>query len=216
MARIPSHPKIYHITHFDNLSRIIEAQKLWSDSKRIELKLDVQIVGMSRIKERRLHELEVTCHPGTKVGDYVPFYFCPRSVMLYMSYKRNTEDLAYKGGQDPIVHLQADLRKVVKWADSEGRKWAFSASNAGARYVECYSDLSQLERVNWDAVNSGDFRNAEIKEGKQAEFLVHEFFPWELVEKIGVIDAQMATRVNAILDEAGEHPLANVESDWYY
>ncbi len=39
---------------------------------------------MSEIKRRRVEELEVDCHPGTKVGDYVPFYFCPRSVMLFV------------------------------------------------------------------------------------------------------------------------------------
>ena len=27
-----------------------------------------------------------------------------------------------------------------------------------------------------------------MRERKQAEFLVEEFFPWELVERIGVID----------------------------
>jgi len=39
---------------------------------------------MSTIKARRLYDLEVDCHPGTKVGEYVPFYFCPWSIMLYL------------------------------------------------------------------------------------------------------------------------------------
>jgi ssDNA thymidine ADP-ribosyltransferase, DarT len=33
---------------------------------------------MSTIKQRRL-ALPVTCHANDHVGDYVPFYFCPRS-----------------------------------------------------------------------------------------------------------------------------------------
>jgi hypothetical protein len=60
---------------------------------------------MSAIKRRRVEELEVSCHPGTKVGDYVPFYFCPRSVMLYVIHRANHPDLSYRGGQEPIVHL---------------------------------------------------------------------------------------------------------------
>jgi hypothetical protein len=37
------------------------------------------VVGMSEIKRRRLEALDVDCHPGSKVGEYVPFYFCPRN-----------------------------------------------------------------------------------------------------------------------------------------
>jgi hypothetical protein len=36
---------------------------------------------MNEIKRRRLEELEVHCYPGTRVGQYVPFYFCPGSVI---------------------------------------------------------------------------------------------------------------------------------------
>jgi hypothetical protein len=39
---------------------------------------------MSSIKRRRIEQLAVSCHPGTRVGDYVPFYFCPRSIMLFV------------------------------------------------------------------------------------------------------------------------------------
>jgi ssDNA thymidine ADP-ribosyltransferase DarT-like protein len=81
---IPLEPKIYHITHMNNLPRILEAGVLWSDAKRLELGLVCDIVGMSGIKQRRIQELPVPCHPGTKVGHYVPFYFCLRSIMLYI------------------------------------------------------------------------------------------------------------------------------------
>jgi len=43
------------------------------------------------------------------VGDCVPFYFCPRSVMLYLIYQGNHPDLQYHGGQDLVLHLEADL-----------------------------------------------------------------------------------------------------------
>ena len=37
---------------------------------------------MSKVVARR-KQLPVPCHPATCMGDYVPFHFCPRSVMLY-------------------------------------------------------------------------------------------------------------------------------------
>jgi hypothetical protein len=78
----PDHPKIFHITHVDNLQEIARTGVLWSDARRGEFRLDCRIVGMATIKERRRRELQVKCHPGTMVGEYVPFYLCPRSIML--------------------------------------------------------------------------------------------------------------------------------------
>ena len=121
MPKVPERPKIYHITHVRNLPRIIKAGMLWSDRKRLELNLACRVVGMDRIKRRRLEQIEVApCHPGTRVGDYVPFYLCPRSVMLFLLHKGNHPDLDYSEGQEPILHLQADLRAVVDWAN---QKW---------------------------------------------------------------------------------------------
>ena len=56
------------------------------------------------------------CRPGLNVGDCVPFYFCPRSVMLYLIHRANHPELDYRGGQGPIVHLEADLHEAANWA----------------------------------------------------------------------------------------------------
>ncbi len=105
MNMVPPNPKVYHITHIDNLPKIVEAGCMLADQKRIELGIDTNLVGMSAIKKRRLEVIEVSCHPGSKVGHYVPFYYCPRSVMLYILHRSNHADLDYRDGQDPIVHL---------------------------------------------------------------------------------------------------------------
>jgi hypothetical protein len=83
MSQVPANPKIYHITHIDNLLKIVTAGCIWSDRQRLKQGFECEVVGMPTIKKRRLEEIEVSCVPGTKVGDYVPFYLCPRSVMLY-------------------------------------------------------------------------------------------------------------------------------------
>lgn len=61
---------------------------------------------MDGIKHRRLNELTLTSHPGVFVGQCVPFYFCYRSVMLYLLWQANHPNLAYRGGEHPIVHLE--------------------------------------------------------------------------------------------------------------
>jgi len=161
---VPTAPKIYHITHLDNLPGILAQGGLWSDAQRIARDLGTTVVGMSDIKRRRLTDLFVHCHPGTNVGQYVPFYFCPRSIMLFLLHKGDR--VGWTGGQSPIIHLQADLQTTVSWAQRENLRWGFSKSNAGARYYDFYSSLEQLGEVNWAAATNRDFRASDVKEGK--------------------------------------------------
>jgi len=216
MTGPPANPKIYHITHLRNLSQIVQASEIWSDSVRTARHADAEIVGMAKIKERRLKVLDVDCHAGTKVGEYVPFYFCPRSIMLYILHMGNHPELTYRGGQRPILHLRADLMATIRWANQNRVRWAFSDSNAGGYLASFFKSISDLDKINWTAVEATDFRSMQVKEGKQAEFLVCESFPWELVEHIGVKDEGIERQVNDILRDARHKPLVTVEPSWYY
>ena len=216
MTPPPVQPKIYHITHIDNLASITASGCIQSDGRRFRAGQDQTVIGMSVIKRRRLLELDVPCHPGTKVGDYVPFYFCPRSIMLYIIHCDNHPDMTYHGGQGPILHLQADVDSVMNWADTQNVQWAFSDRNAGTRFTDFYQNRAELDQIDWDAIGTTDFRDPMAKEGKQAEFLVHDAFPWQLVEKIGVIDTTVLNQVNTILQSVTHKPVVNIERLWYY
>ena len=211
---VPTQPKIYHIGHVDNLASVIRDGCLWSDST-MSQRQGGTVIGMSNIKERRL-KLPVSCHPGTCVGDYVPFYFCPRSIMLYLIHKKNHADLEYRGGQEEIVHLEADLTSVVQWADEGQHLWAFSLSNAAASYAQFRSEWHQLVEVDWRAVESTDFRNSDVKEAKQAEFLIHKSFPWKLIKRIGARSPAVAQRVHAAMRDAVHRPQVGTAKQWYY
>lgn len=214
----PASPKIFHITHVTNLRSIVAAGALWSDRRVQNNRVQSAVIGMTDIKARRLTSLRVSCCPGAFVGDFVPFYFCPRSVMLYLLHRSNHPGLSYSAGQGPIVHLQADLHRAVAWADANAQPWAFTEANAAAAYTQgrFYSSLSELHRINWAAVNSTDFRQREVKEGKQAEFLLHDSFPWQLIEHIGVHSVAVRTEVQQILAGASHRPPAGVEPMWYF
>ena len=212
----PSDPKIYHITHVDNLRAIIAADGLLSDAEMLKTGGPNQMVGMSHIKQRRLEKIKLEeCYPDDFVGEYVPFYFCPRSVMLYLIYQRNSQ-LTYQGGQGPIVHLEADLHKVVNWAEERGRKWAFSLSNAGAYGVEFRNGLDKMGEINWEAVAANSWGHSNIKHWKQAECLLYRSFPWNLVDRIGVLDNAVAQQVAQALVGADHHPQIEITRNWYY
>lgn len=210
---LPAHPKIYHICHVDRLPSIVASGGLLSDAAILQHALPGTVIGMNNIKQRRLNELRLASHPQLFVGQCVPFYFCPRSVMLYLIYRRNAE-LAYQGGQGPIIHLESDLHATVAWANAQGRRWAFTLSNAGAYYFEDRADLARLDEINWNAVQARLWQSD--KDGKQAEFLLEQSFPWHLVEKIGVTSPAVHAQVAHALPHQGHRPVVEVRPDWYY
>ncbi|WP_281287261.1 DUF4433 domain-containing protein [Blastochloris sulfoviridis] len=86
----------------------------------------------------------------------------------------------------------------------------------GAYYTQFRTGLDKLDEINWDAVAATDFRPADVKEGKQAEFLIEGSFPWSLVERIGIHSQGIAPRVAAALQGATHRPRVEVKRAWYY
>ncbi len=150
---VPAHPKIYHIIHLDRLASVVSDAQLWCDEVMVSRDPSGTTIGMSDIKARRLKK-ELTSRPGLRVGQCVPFYFCPRSVMLFLIHRANHPNLTYLKGQELILHFESDLHATVEWAVENDRRWVFTLSNAGAAYFEDRCDIGQLDEINWTAVQA--------------------------------------------------------------
>ena len=106
---------------------------------------------------------------------------------------------------------------MISRADRAKRRWAFTTSNAGAAYnTSFYATRNELSHINWDAVAATDFRSSDVRQAKQAEFLVYETFPWSFVSTIGVVSAATKTKVEAALQGAKHTPQVVVNTAWYY
>lgn len=219
-AQVPLQPKIYHAVNVDRLPSIIGDGYLWCDAEARRRGVPGTTIGMDRIKERRLKELILDSHPDLHVGECVPFYFCPRSVMLFKLHKASDPELPHREGQGPIVHLEADLRQAVAWADDRQWRWAFTTSNAGSYHFDDYADLAHLDKLNWDAIHarwwSGPKATEDAAYWKQAEFLLEHSFPWELVERIGVLSRATRNATLQAVQAARHQPPVEVKRDWYY
>lgn len=211
---IPDNPKLYHIIHVDRLASVIATGSLLCDAQIAAQGAMGTTIGMSSIKQRRLQDLTLATQPGLYVGQCVPFYFCPRAIMLYLIYQANHPDLDYKGGQGPIVHLQADLNAVVAWANQQQRRWAFTLSNAGSSYFEDRNDLANLHELDWQAIQANQWQSC--KEGKQAEFLIEQACPWHLVEAIGVASQLLYQQVTNAVQTTAHRPAVTLKPEWYY
>lgn len=213
---IPSNPKIYHIVHKDRLPSILQDGYLFGDKIIRQRDNDLPMIGLQNIKNRRLSNI-LNSYPNLTVGQCVPFYFCPRSIMLYMISQQNPE-LYYQNGQDEIIHLQADFHQVINWANTQNPevRWAFTTSNAGSNYFEDYNQLSELTKINWSAVNEKYWSDPHIKEGKQAEFLIEQKFPIHLIEKIGVHNQSVYDEVENIISNSNHQVQTHICPNWYY
>lgn len=210
-------PEIYHIVHYDRLASIVRAGGLFPNdyvSNNREQCAGTSI-GMAEIKNNRL-SMEVSCHAGLKVGSCVPFNFSPRSVMLYVISQRNHQELAYRGGQAPIVHLEGQFDSTIAWAEQNNKRWAFTTKNASSCFSQCFKNRAQLSKISWSSVDAREWSSTSIKEQKQAEFLIEGFCPWELVRRIGVFDADAEGRVRELLASALHQPQIEIKRDWYY
>lgn len=214
---IPDRPTVYHITHFSNLKSIINSGFIWSDAGCLKHKINCEGIGNNAIKQRRLTSHVVACYPHTKVGEYVPFYLCPKSIMLYKHFKGGDPEVPNVGGQEQIIHLVADMNETVTWANSNKVLWAFTDASAATYYANYYNNLTQLDKVNWKAVRATDFSKASGNwEGKQAEFLVYSAMPWQLIKCIAVFNETVENKVNQIIDTTAHKPTVKIIRNWYF
>lgn len=204
---------IYHITHVQNLESIIRFGGLFCDRVAAEQRLQSIGIAHSHIKERRSRRRVPTSRRGT-LADYVPFYFAPRSPMLYSIHGGYVEQ--FRDGQGRVLHLVSNAEAV----QAAGRAFTFTEGHGVIAYSQFYEDLADLEKVDWAVMRStwwnDTVEDMDRKRRRQAEFLVYEFFPWSLVWKIGVMDNGMVHKVNRILEGATHRPQVAVERSWYY
>ena len=177
MSGSPEDILIYHITDLANLAGIMAGAGLRSDVAMAAG--NPEVIGFAHIKERRAKEIRVDCCGNRFVGEFVPvpFYFCPRSPMLYTVNIGATGRPA--GCQRTIVHLVSRVGTALQ----TGKDWAISDGNAGAFHTSFYRNLKELKNLDWKSIRATSWQG--MTHQKSAEFLVADFFPWPAFHAIG-------------------------------
>ena len=205
----PAKTLLYHITDVANLQSIFDEGSLLSDAAMRAAGKDVTEIGYATIKWRRLNSYSVDCCNGRFVGEFVPFYFCPRSPMLFTINKGNTG--RPPGCQTSILHLVSDVGRA--W--SLNKAWAISDGNAGAAYTTFSNAKDVLDGVAWDVVRS-DAWSGDRMHKKATEFLIEESYPIDLFFGIGVHNQQVADQVENILNRNNLNLQVKVKKEWYF
>ncbi|MFG3703924.1 DUF4433 domain-containing protein [Micromonospora sp. NPDC047670] len=215
--RPPEQALIMHFTHIDNLPAILTAGRLVADN--VVGERLVTDVGSAAIKASR-RTRRVTCPPGGVVADYVPFYFAPRSPMMYRIAREHEAGKpgCYPGGDDPLVYLVSSVDRV----HAAGLPWVASDGNCAAS-LTCFSprlsDLAHL--VDWPLMREKVWKDVPEDQDRMrrrmAELLVHQEFPLDLIAGYVVRTPQRETQLRHVLRSAGIiDAYVVVRADWYY
>ncbi|WP_431782602.1 type II toxin-antitoxin system toxin DNA ADP-ribosyl transferase DarT [Streptomyces chumphonensis] len=210
----PEDRPVLHFTHLRNLPGILDRGFLMCDRfVRADGILQVECADHEIKARRRSRKVDVP--PGGVVADYVPFYFAPRSPMLYKINKGAVS--TYADGQDPLVYLVSTPRRLL----GAGCPSVFSDGN-------CAADISVLENepgrladhVDWAVMRQARWNNTgddpDRMRRRMAEFLVHERVPVSAFAELAVRTPARAREVRRLLPHGLRRLPVAVRPSWYY
>ena len=203
--------RIFRITHRDNLAWILDnGMHAPSGGKFDDNHRNIGNVDLIDKRTRR----QVPVQPGGTLADYVPFYFTPCSMMMYNIHT------GYNGvdrvPNEEILIFVSSLTKVAE----QGRRFVFTDRHAYLRMAEYFTDLSQLDRIDWSLLQSRNFKHDPDDPGKteryQAEALVWKSVPLEALLGVCCYTEDVRQLVESeIKDRALEFKVA-VRRGWYF
>ncbi|MDG4764326.1 DUF4433 domain-containing protein [Solwaraspora sp. WMMD406] len=206
-----------HFTHVENLPIIAATGRLACDVS-ARAGLTRTEVGDPAIKDSRRRR-QIPIGPRGYVGDYVPFYFAPRSPMMYRIACDHRDSIPgrYAGGDRQLVYLAATVGAVVDaglaWVATDG-----NAANAATTFTTNLDDLNSM--VDWPLMYAERWNSTEEDPDRQrrrmAEFLVHREVPLAVFQQVAAYDPAHAAQARATL---GDHYLTSrvaVVPTWYY
>jgi hypothetical protein len=201
---------IYHITDIANLARIEQCGAMACMKTLRAEAIDFASSAFESVQGHRATKV-VPAGPGGCLHDYVPFYFAPRSPMLYTINRGNVPRCPH--GQRDIVYSVTTAERVR----DGGLGFVFTDGHGIMAVTRFYDDLDSLDQVDWpimaarywqDTNEDGDRRRR-----RQAEFLVHRSLPLNLLIGIGVRTHSQIEIVKAAMPSCTD---VQLKPGWYY
>ncbi|MFN0034933.1 MAG: DUF4433 domain-containing protein [Saprospiraceae bacterium] len=157
-------------------------------------------IGDGPLIEQRAEHL-VPAPSGGTLGDYIPFYFGGLSPML-LNIKTGYRGVE-KRLQSEIVYLCVKFDRIK----SQKLEWCFTDGHAKDKISTFFKDEKDFDKVDWGVVPLQYWKNTEEDfdrmRRKQAEFLVKDHVPAELIEAIVVYDQDAQNHVQKIVSSFG-------------
>jgi len=136
------------------------------------------------------------------IGDYVPFYFTPRSIMLYNIITGYYAPKVLQRSKAEIVVIRCKIDVLAKLP-----QWFFTNGQANDDETDHFNDIAMLDQIDWTSIQGSNFMNSiedyDRSRRYQAEFLVRDIVPVEFIESIIVYNEDMLANVLQLVAIAG-------------
>jgi len=202
--------RIFRITHRDNVPWILD-HGLHAPKGRV-LDPNFRNIGNLDLIDKRAHRV-VRVGPGGTLGDYVPFYFTPFSIMMFNIHT------GYNVRQVPneeVVILVSSLNKVAELRIP----FVFTDQHAYPLMANYFTDLKNLDQVDWDLLNRRDFKHDPDDPGKkeryQAEALVWQHLPIAALLGICSYSSAVDEGIKAELAKRNLNMQTTIQTNWYF
>jgi hypothetical protein len=206
----PEKALIWRIVHRDNLPWILD-NGLHCANSEVQAPQYVNIGNVDLIDKRRSRQVPIA--PEGVLADYVPFYFTPFSVMMQNIHSGWS---VQQRTNDEIVILVSSLYRVVEL----GLPFVFTNAHAYPDWTNYYSDLANLDQIDWSILQRRDFKrdpdDPRKMERYQAEALIHNRLP--ITGLLGIMchtDA-MKVRIEADVEARGLTLPVHARPKWYF
>jgi len=207
----PAKALIFRVIHKDNLQWILENGLYARNSGRFDP--NHRNIGNIELIDKRSRRA-VAVGPGGTLSDYVPFYFTPFSIMMY-------NITTGHGGiprvpNEEILILVSSLNDVLRF----NIPFLFTDRHAYTAMARYFTDLNQLDQVDWPLLASRNFQHDPDDPGKkeryQAEALIWHHLPLEALLGICSYTNEVQQRVQLEIDRHGLNLRSIMERSWYF
>ncbi len=201
---------IFRIVHRDNLPWILTHGLHASNGALSDP--NYRNIGNADLIGKRNHRLVKVGTRGT-LSDYVPFYFTPFSIMMYN---------IHTGYNVPIVPNEEILIFVSSLLRIQELHipFVFTDQHAYPAMANYYTELDDLDKIDWALLNHRDFEHDPDDPGKkeryQAEALVWKHVPVEALLGICGCNATADAYVKAELAKRNLDVKSSVQGNWYF
>jgi hypothetical protein len=206
----PNKALIWRIVHRDNIPWIL-GNGLYCGNNATQSPNWVNIGNPELTDKRARHPVPEGA--GGVLNDYVPFYFTPFSPM--MANIHSGRSVKQRPNAD-IVILVSSLHRIQQL----GLAYVFTDSHAYYNWANFYTDLADLDKIDWKILQTRDFKRDPNDPAKferyQAEALVHRHCPVSALEGIVCFTDSVKLQIETWLTQHNIQLPVYARSGWYF
>lgn len=149
------------------------------------------------------------------IGEYVPFYFTPRSIMLYNIVTGFRAPVVPVVPRNRIVVIRSRIDQLI-----EADRYFFTNGQANDASTDHFGELKDLDKVDWEIIHGSNFSKSDGDFDRprryQAEFLVYNHVPVSAIESIVVYDENTENDVIKLVKEIGQNITVRTIREFFF